>query len=224
MHAVATLYVGSCHSQVRDIFPHITSRDLPCHRTKKILLLHQVSHKLWSVVSWLQQKSWIRTYLCKLWELLCAGFRHSAGLRARVILDGATCRLRECAWCTGCSRSCSGCTDGAACFSVIEGRANEEVEVLVVRSKWDNQGWDMENTRWLDSFQEHQDDNAILKPSAMCGRSVLVNKLYCTDVYCEWLTCLHTPRRFSGLPSMKPKKSPSFIRWRGIQWAPTRLP
>ena len=30
-----------------------------------------------------------------LWELLCAGFRHSASLHARVILDGATCRLSE---------------------------------------------------------------------------------------------------------------------------------
>ena len=30
-----------------------------------------------------------------LWELLCAGFRNSAGLHARVILDGATCRLRQ---------------------------------------------------------------------------------------------------------------------------------
>ena len=29
------------------------------------------------------------------WELLCAGFRHSAGLHARVILDGATCRPGE---------------------------------------------------------------------------------------------------------------------------------
>ena len=29
------------------------------------------------------------------WKLWCAGFRHSAGLHARVILDGATCRLRE---------------------------------------------------------------------------------------------------------------------------------
>ena len=29
-----------------------------------------------------------------LWDLLCAGFRHSAGLHARVILDGATCRLK----------------------------------------------------------------------------------------------------------------------------------
>ena len=28
-----------------------------------------------------------------LWELWCAGFRHSAGFHARVILDGATCRL-----------------------------------------------------------------------------------------------------------------------------------
>ena len=30
-----------------------------------------------------------------LWELLCAGFRHSAGLHARVILDGATCRQSD---------------------------------------------------------------------------------------------------------------------------------
>ena len=30
-----------------------------------------------------------------LWELLCAGFRHSAGLHARVILNGATCRPSE---------------------------------------------------------------------------------------------------------------------------------
>ena len=28
-------------------------------------------------------------------ELLCAGFRHSAGLHARVILDGATCRRSD---------------------------------------------------------------------------------------------------------------------------------
>ena len=30
-----------------------------------------------------------------LWELWCAGFRHYAGLHGRVILDGATCRLKE---------------------------------------------------------------------------------------------------------------------------------
>ena len=30
-----------------------------------------------------------------MWELWCAGFRHSAGFHARVILDGAACRLRE---------------------------------------------------------------------------------------------------------------------------------
>ena len=30
-----------------------------------------------------------------LWELLCAGFRLSAGLHARVIPDGATCRPKE---------------------------------------------------------------------------------------------------------------------------------
>ena len=28
-----------------------------------------------------------------LWELSCAGFRHSAGFHARVTLDGAACRL-----------------------------------------------------------------------------------------------------------------------------------
>ena len=30
-----------------------------------------------------------------MWELSCAGFRHSAGFHARVILDGAACRLGE---------------------------------------------------------------------------------------------------------------------------------
>ena len=30
-----------------------------------------------------------------LWELSCAGFRHPAGFHARVILDGAACRLGE---------------------------------------------------------------------------------------------------------------------------------
>ena len=30
-----------------------------------------------------------------MWELWCAGFRHSASLHGRVILGGATCRLRE---------------------------------------------------------------------------------------------------------------------------------
>ena len=40
-------------------------------------------------------------------------------------------------------------------------------------------------------FQAHKDDNAILKPSVLCVRSALVNKLYCTDVYCEWVSCLH---------------------------------
>ena len=29
------------------------------------------------------------------WKWSCAGFRHSAGFHARVILDGAACRLGE---------------------------------------------------------------------------------------------------------------------------------
>ena len=39
----------------------------------------------------LGQSASVRT----LWELLWAGFRHSAGFHARVILDGATCRLSD---------------------------------------------------------------------------------------------------------------------------------
>ena len=49
----------------------------------------------------------------------------------------------------------------------------------------------MERTRLLDPFQAHKDDNAILEPSALCVRSALVNKLYCTVVYCEWVSRLH---------------------------------
>ena len=64
--------VESFYSQVRKIFPHIYLRDLPCNSTKKILLLHQISLKLWLVlVPWLQQTSWIRTYLCSSPQYLC---------------------------------------------------------------------------------------------------------------------------------------------------------
>ena len=31
--------------------------------------------------------------LINLWRMFCAGFRHSAGFHARVVLDGAACRL-----------------------------------------------------------------------------------------------------------------------------------
>ena len=59
--------VESFFSQVRNIYPHISLHDLPCHRTKKMLFLQQVSLKLWLVVfPWVQLKSWIRTYLCRL--------------------------------------------------------------------------------------------------------------------------------------------------------------
>ena len=30
-----------------------------------------------------------------LWRMFCAGFRHSAGFHARVVLDGDTCRLKK---------------------------------------------------------------------------------------------------------------------------------
>ena len=38
--------VESFYSQIRIIFPHNSLHDLPCHWTKKILFLHQVSLKL----------------------------------------------------------------------------------------------------------------------------------------------------------------------------------
>ena len=41
----------------------------------------------------------------------------------------------------------------------------------------------------------HKDDIAILEPSASVVRCALVNKLYYTDVSCEWVSCLHH-RRF----------------------------
>ena len=40
------IIVESFYSQVRNIFPHISLHDLPCHRTKKMLFLHQVSLNL----------------------------------------------------------------------------------------------------------------------------------------------------------------------------------
>ena len=42
----------------------------------------------------------------------------------------------------------------------------------------------------------HKDDNAILEPSALVVRSALVNRLYCTNVSCEWVSCLHSPSIF----------------------------
>ena len=42
----------------------------------------------------------------------------------------------------------------------------------------------------------HKDDNAILESCALVVRSSVVNKLYYTDVSCEWVSCLHTPSIF----------------------------
>ena len=64
-----------------------------------------------------------------LWELSCAGFRHSAGFHARVILDGAACRLgkvgdvHDVLGVLGVDHFCNGC---AACSCVaVEGKVNE---------------------------------------------------------------------------------------------------
>ena len=70
-----------------------------------------------------------------MWELSCAGFRHSAGFHARVILDGAACRLGE----PGDVHDVLGVLGAdrvvpivlrVLCV-VVEGRMNEEDDVLV---------------------------------------------------------------------------------------------
>ena len=61
----------------------------------------------------------------------------------------STGRAWKCAWCTGCSWSGS-CCIGRAAFPcvVVNGRVNEENDVLVVNGKWDNnKRWDVCNTR-----------------------------------------------------------------------------
>ena len=46
-----------------------------------------------------------------------------------------------------------------------------------------------------DSFQAHKDFTQFLSQAravqARAVRSALVNRLYCTDVCCEWVSCLH---------------------------------
>ena len=53
-------------------------------------------------------------------------------------------------------------------------------------------------------------------------RSALVNRLCCTDVFCEWVSCPHAPSLFWN--SSKKPKSPPFLRWCRLPLAPTRLP
>ena len=46
-----------------------------------------------------------------------------------------------------------------------------------------------------DSFQAHKDVMQFLSQTRGV-RSALVNRLYCTDVYCEWVSPLYTPVDF----------------------------
>ena len=55
--------------------------------------------------------------------MCCAGFGHSAGFHDRVVLDSDAFRLVVLSCCPDCS-ACSGV--------VVEGRVNEEEDVLVV--------------------------------------------------------------------------------------------
>ena len=66
----------------------------------------------------------------------------------------------------------------------------------------------------------HKDDNAILEPSALCVFSALVNNLYCTDMYCEWVSCLHSPVDF--LEFLPGNRNHHHFSDDVLPWAPTR--
>ena len=109
-------------------------------------------------------------------------FRHSAGLHARVILDGATRQLSVLV------------VDLVVpivlrFFLRLRRKSEWGRWRLVVRGWWDDQRWDLANTRWLNSFEAHKDDNAFLEPSALVVRCALANNLYYT-VSCVWVSCL----------------------------------
>ena len=95
-------FVESFYLQVRSIFPHISLRDLPCHRTKKILFLHQVSLKLWAVVCpWLRHKSWSQTYFYICLEYPCLFYflfecnLNKHGQEMMLVLPGQTSSMRN---------------------------------------------------------------------------------------------------------------------------------
>ena len=112
---VAAAVVGTVGLQKDRLFEHVASlSSLLCnlgfrcfceyfeHHVQHLFFGQCFSHRCLSVAS--EQltplifvfSSRLRiSFSSNLLELWCAGFRHSAGLHARVILDGATCRLRE---------------------------------------------------------------------------------------------------------------------------------
>ena len=149
-----------------------------------------------------------------LWELWCAGFRHSAGLSRQsdswwrnLSTEGAW----RCAWCTGCSRSCCVLVVPIMPCScvVVEGRVTEKDDVLVVNGRWDsNKGWDMcgPDDRFFSGAQRCY---AILKPCACdafrdCEQTVL--RCMCSVYGCT----VHTHRRFL---EFQESGSPELHRW-----------
>ena len=122
--------------------------------------------------------------LHNLWELWCAGFRHSAGLYARVILDGATCRLGD----LGDVHDVLGVHGDDHVVPRRRGSAHGGRRVR-------EQPWMTHATHQMTTLlSAHKDDSAILEPSALVVRCALVNKLYYTNLSCEWVSCLHVNR------------------------------
>ena len=87
-------------------------------RTTPILLGGSLPKSLQNKLRFLRRSQVLWAH--NLWELLCADVRHSAGLHARVILDGATCRLSD----------LGDVLDVTECFRCVVGKVGEEAEVL----------------------------------------------------------------------------------------------
>ena len=125
-----------------------------------------------------------------MWRMFCAGFRHSASFHARVVLEGAACRLGglgEVDDVLGILGVC--CPDCGACSGVVvEGRVNEEDDVLVVRGKCES------NKGWTDSFQAHKDVMQFLSRDAFhaCQENVL--RCMCSVYGCT----VHPSSKVSG--------------------------
>ena len=151
-------------------------QNLPVHHVIDM----DLQNKLWSLTR--SQVLWAHN----LWELLCAGFRHSAGLHARVILDDATCRLSE-----------LGDVRDVLCVVVVWWDRKVKKRKCSWRKARErttmDETCDTPNDKTLFGAQRCLQIMLGLEPNTSNFRCALWSKLYCTDVSCEWVSCQHFP-------------------------------
>ena len=83
---------------------------------------------------------------------------------------------------------CAGCTECSRC---VVGYIGEEEEVAHGERQVRQPRMRHGSHQVTKLILAHKDDNAILEPSAPVVGCALVNKLYYTNVSCEWVSCLH---------------------------------